>query len=103
MFSKNESDSVVAHLSGGQKQRLKFSLLFNSQPDFIILDEPTNNLDPTTWELLVDLINEFEGTLLIVTHDRSFIELIEEKIIWVLQKKGIKQSWGELDEVLRGM
>lgn len=103
LFSKNESEAVVAHLSGGQKQRLKFSLLFHSKPDFIILDEPTNNLDPVTWELLVDLINEFSGTVLIVTHDRSFIELIEEKIIWVLQKRGIKQSWGELGEVLRGM
>lgn len=72
-------------------------------PEFIILDEPTNNLDPTTWELLLNLINEFTGSVLLVSHDRSFVERIENKRTWVLKDKTIKESWSELDEILTGL
>lgn len=100
LFTPSQVDTVTKLLSGGQKQRLRFALLFYARPDFIVLDEPTNNLDSTTWLLFVDLVNNFTGTVLIVTHDRSFIEAIHDPIVWVLAKKTIKVWWGEVTQVV---
>jgi ATPase subunit of ABC transporter with duplicated ATPase domains len=102
-FTQSESEIALEILSGGQQQRFKFLLLFKVNPEFIILDEPTNNLDPATWKLLLDLVNEFTGSLLLVSHDRSFVEGVKDKRIWVLKNKTIKESWSELDKVLVGL
>jgi ATP-binding cassette subfamily F protein uup len=99
-FSQSESETALKILSGGQQQRFQFLLLFKVKPEFIILDEPTNNLDPATWELLLNLVNEFTGSLLLVSHDRSFVEQMTGKRLWVLKNKTIKESWAELDDVL---
>jgi len=100
LFTPSEIEMVTSRLSGGQKQRLRFALMFYARPDFIVLDEPTNNLDPTTWQLFVDLVNDFTGTVLIVTHDRSFIEALAEPIIWVMSKKTVKVWWREVSEAV---
>lgn len=100
LFSKGESETVFDNLSQGQKLRLRFSLVFRSEPEFIILDEPTNNLDPTTWDLLLDLVNEFSGTILLVSHDRRFVEKVEDKRLWVLNQGKLKEVWLELEEAL---
>lgn len=100
LFSKSESDSCVRNLSGGQKQRLRFLLLFSAKPEFVVLDEPTNNLDPTTWDLLLRLLNEFTGSFLIVSHDREFIDQLENIILWILSKQTIKRSWKKLSEAI---
>jgi len=100
LFTPSEIDMVTARLSGGQKQRLRFALMFYARPDFIVLDEPTNNLDPTTWQLFVDLVNDFTGTVLVVTHDRSFIEALQEPTVWVLAKKTVKIWWREVSEAV---
>ena len=102
-FTQHEAEAALKILSGGQQHRFKFLLLFKTNPEFIILDEPTNNLDPATWELLLKLINEFTGSVLLVSHDRSFVEQITDKRLWVLQNKTIKESWDELVEVLEGL
>ena len=99
-FTQSESEVALKILSGGQQQRFQFLLLFKVNPEFIILDEPTNNLDPATWELLLDLVNEFTGSLLLVSHDRSFVDQIKNKRLWMLKNKTIKEYWTDLDEVL---
>lgn len=98
LFTIAEMDMVVERLSGGQKQRLRLALMFYAKPDFIILDEPTNNLDPVNWQFLVELLGEFDGTVLCVTHDRSFLEAIHDLIILVVAKKTLIRVWGSIDE-----
>lgn len=100
LFTKAEMDMVAERLSGGQKQRLRLALLFYAKPDFVILDEPTNNLDPVNWQFLVELIEEFEGTVLCVTHDQSFLEAIQDLIILVIAKKSLTRVWGSIDDAI---
>lgn len=103
LFSQQEVQTAFLNLSNGQQLRFRFLFLFVLNPDFIILDEPTNNLDPVTWELLVKLVNDFQGTVLIVSHDRSFVERITDKRVLVLKNKAIKETWADLEEVLKGL
>ena len=103
LFVQTEAGSALKNLSGGQRQRFTFLFLFKIAPECLVFDEPTNNLDPETWELLLQLINEYQGTLLLISHDRSFIEQIEQKRVWVLQNKTIKESWSSLDEILHDL
>jgi len=84
LFSKEHWDKPCAALSGGEKMRLLLCCLTinNQAPDMIILDEPTNNLDIQNIEILTAAINEYQGTLLVVSHDDYFLEQIKiEKII----------------------
>ncbi|WP_207509322.1 ribosomal protection-like ABC-F family protein [Telluribacter humicola] len=78
LFSKDEWDKLCSALSGGERMRLMLCCLtISSQaPDLIILDEPTNNLDIQNIEILTAAINEYQGTLLVVSHDRSFLEQV---------------------------
>jgi ATP-binding cassette subfamily F protein uup len=74
LFSPMRARTPVKALSGGEKNRLLLARLFLRPANLIILDEPTNDLDIETLELLESLLTDFEGTLLIVSHDRSFID-----------------------------
>ena len=78
LFSKDDWDKPCNALSGGEKMRLMLCCLtINTQaPDMIILDEPTNNLDIQNIEILTAAINEYQGTLIVVSHDRYFLEEI---------------------------
>ncbi|TCN57560.1 ABC transporter ATP-binding protein [Flavobacterium circumlabens] len=78
LFSQNELDKPCIALSGGEKMRLMLCCLtLNKQsPDLIILDEPTNNLDLQNIEILTAAINEYQGTLIVISHDESFLEQI---------------------------
>jgi|AntRauTorcE11897_2_1112592.scaffolds.fasta_scaffold10519_2 ATPase subunit of ABC transporter with duplicated ATPase domains len=101
LFTKFESEAALKTLSGGQQQRFTFLFLFSISPECIVLDEPTNNLDPETWELLLHLVNVYTGTLLLISHDRMFVERFENKRTWVLKKKTIKESWDDLNTILK--
>ena len=84
LFPKEDWDKSCAALSGGEKMRLMICCLTvsNQAPDIIILDEPTNNLDIQNIEILTAAINEYRGTLLVVSHDQYFLEQINiERII----------------------
>jgi ATPase subunit of ABC transporter with duplicated ATPase domains len=78
LFTKEDWDKPCTALSGGERMRLMLcGLTFNSQsPDIIILDEPTNNLDIQNIDILTKAINEYDGTLIVVSHDESFLEAI---------------------------
>ncbi len=89
----------IATLSGGQKTRLRFCLLFAATHDILILDEPTNHLDPVTWEVLIEAIKQYTGALLLVSHDRLFLEQLDTRL-WVCEHKTIREYYGTLDEFL---
>jgi ATPase subunit of ABC transporter with duplicated ATPase domains len=76
LFRKDDWDKPCALLSGGEKMRLMLCSLMvaNQMPDMIVLDEPTNNLDLENAEILTNAINEYDGTLIIVSHDEKFLE-----------------------------
>jgi ATPase subunit of ABC transporter with duplicated ATPase domains len=76
LFDKDEWDKRCTSLSGGEKMRLMLCSLMvaNQMPDVIVLDEPTNNLDLENVEILTNAINEYEGTLIVVSHDEKFLE-----------------------------
>lgn len=79
LFTKEDWDKSCSSLSGGEKMRLLLCCLAigNQSPDIIILDEPTNNLDIQNIEILTSTINEYQGTLIVVSHDESFLEQIK--------------------------
>ncbi|MFH1049239.1 MAG: ABC-F family ATP-binding cassette domain-containing protein [Patescibacteria group bacterium] len=80
-------------LSGGQQARFKLALIFAQNPEFLILDEPTNHVDPPTWEAIVEAINGYSGTVLAITHDRFFMDAITEKR-WVIRDHKIQVELG---------
>lgn len=73
LFSPERSRSPARHLSGGERNRLLLARLFSKPSNVLVLDEPTNDLDAETLDLLEELIVEYSGTVLIVSHDRAFI------------------------------
>ncbi len=86
-------------LSGGQQARFKLALIFAQEPEFLILDEPTNHVDPPTWEAIVEAVKGYSGTVLAVTHDREFIDVIAEKL-WVIKDRKILVELGNLSDYL---
>ncbi len=78
LFSKNDWDKPCNALSGGERMRLMLCCLTisNESPEIIILDEPTNNLDIQNIEILTAAINEYQGTLIVISHDQTFLEQI---------------------------
>ncbi len=73
LFTPEQARSPVARLSGGERNRVLLARLFTKPSNLLVLDEPTNNLDIETIELLEDLLLEYSGTLLLVSHDREFL------------------------------
>lgn len=97
-------DSTVASrkistLSGGQKTRLRFAKLFARNVEFLILDEPTNHLDSLSWQVLLEAIKAFQGTVLLVSHDRAFVDEVVDKL-WVINSSEIKTFYGNLSALL---
>ncbi|MBP5786399.1 MAG: energy-dependent translational throttle protein EttA [Kiritimatiellae bacterium] len=78
-------DADVKHLSGGEKRRVALCRLLLSNPDALLLDEPTNHLDAETVAWLEEYLKKFDGTLIVVTHDRYFLNNVTE---WILEMDG---------------
>ena len=74
LFPSQRIDSPVQALSGGERNRLLLAKIFTQSANMMVLDEPTNDLDVDTLELLEELLSEYEGTLLLVSHDRTFLD-----------------------------
>lgn len=100
LFNQYESMLPLCRLSGGQKNRIRIALLFAKNPEFIILDEPTNNLDPTTWDILVENIQSYQGTLLVISHDQSFLENVNLDKYWVFKDHSITEDIQNLSKIL---
>jgi ATPase subunit of ABC transporter with duplicated ATPase domains len=72
-FSGDDVDKKIRALSGGEKSRLAMARMLYNPPNFLVLDEPTNHLDLATKEMLIDALKDFEGTMVFVSHDRTFL------------------------------
>jgi ATP-binding cassette subfamily F protein 3 len=81
LFSYEQARGPVANLSGGERSRLQMLLLMLSEANLLLLDEPTNNLDISSAEVLEDALDEFEGSMLIISHDRYFLDRVVDRII----------------------
>src|SRR5947207_1300805 len=81
LFSYDDIRTPIHRLSGGEKSRLQIARLMLTDANFLLLDEPTNNLDITSVEVLEAALEEFEGTILTVSHDRYFLDKIVSKIV----------------------
>ncbi|XP_012673729.2 ATP-binding cassette sub-family F member 1 isoform X1 [Clupea harengus] len=90
----------ISKLSGGQKARVVFAELACRQPDVLILDEPTNNLDIESIDALSDAINEYKGAVIIVSHDARLITETQ-CTLWVVEDRSVNQIDGDFDEYKR--
>lgn len=104
-FSGDKANVEVQKLSGGERARLALALITRDAPHVIILDEPTNHLDIDTREALVHALNEYDGAVLIVSHDKHLLEMTADRLVLVAD--GMAREYdGTLDEyremVLKG-
>jgi ATP-binding cassette subfamily F protein uup len=83
LFPTAQQYTPVSKLSGGEKKRLQLMKVLVTNPNFLILDEPTNDLDLDTLQLLEDFLSEFQGCLLLVSHDRYFMDNLVDQLILV--------------------
>jgi len=80
-FSGDEIDKKIRSLSGGEKSRLAMARMLYNPPNFLVLDEPTNHLDMATREMLIDSLKNFEGTMIFVSHDRTFLRGLGTRVL----------------------
>ncbi len=92
-FGRDEWETPLSHLSGGQKTRALLARLLLEQPDLLILDEPTNHLDVQAIEWLESTLKTWEGALLIVSHDRYFLDRVVNNI-WEMSRGGVEEYRG---------
>jgi ATP-binding cassette subfamily F protein 3 len=82
-FSGDKATTQVGKLSGGERARLALALITRDAPHMLILDEPTNHLDVDAREALIQALNAYEGTVLIVSHDRHMLEMTADRLVLV--------------------
>jgi ATP-binding cassette, subfamily F, member 3 len=87
LFSYEQDRGPVSNLSGGERSRLQMALLMLTGVNFLLLDEPTNNLDIASAEVLEEALEEFEGSVLVISHDRYFLDRVVGRIIELDQGK----------------
>src|SRR5438132_1255961 len=80
-FSGDDVEKRVRALSGGEKSRLVMARILLDPPNFLVLDEPTNHLDVATKEMLIEALKDFEGTMLFVSHDRTFLRGLANRVL----------------------
>jgi ATP-binding cassette subfamily F protein 3 len=99
-LSFDKQDTTVANLSGGERARLLLNLVAMAEPHLLILDEPTNHLDIDSRRALLDALNDYEGAVILITHDRSLIELVADRL-WLTADGHIKPFAGDMDDYAR--
>jgi ATP-binding cassette subfamily F protein 3 len=97
LFTYEQASESVASLSGGERSRLQMLLLTLSGPNFLLLDEPTNNLDIPSAEVLENVLDDFEGSLLVISHDRYFLDRVVTRIV-ELQDGALKEYIGNYND-----
>jgi ATP-binding cassette subfamily F protein uup len=101
LFSPDRARSLVKYLSGGERSRLLLAKLFTQPANVLVLDEPTNDLDLETLELLESLIVEFGGTVLVVSHDRAFVNEVATSTLFIEADGRVKEYDGGYDDYMR--
>jgi len=99
-FGADGQWTPVGDLSGGERRRLQLTRLLMGAPNVLVLDEPTNDFDVETLTALEDLLDGFAGTLLIVSHDRYFLERVCDGFVALLGDRHVRQLTGGVDDYL---
>lgn len=99
-FSGARADTKVAHLSGGEKARLLLGVASFNAPHLLILDEPTNHLDIDSRAALIEAINDYEGAVVLVSHDRYLLEACADRL-WLVDDGTVKPFDGDMDDYAR--
>ncbi|MDT7521950.1 ATP-binding cassette domain-containing protein [Rhodoferax sp. TBRC 17198] len=99
-FSGDMVKQSVGSMSGGEKARLVLCMIVWQRPNLLLLDEPTNHLDLATREALAMALNEFEGTVMLVSHDRALLRSVCDEF-WMVSRGGVEPFDGDLDDYQR--
>ena len=99
-LSFDKQETTVANLSGGERARLLLNLVAMAAPHLLILDEPTNHLDIDSRRALLDALNDYEGAVILITHDRSLIELVADRL-WLAADGRVKPFAGDMEDYAR--
>ena len=101
LFAPERSRSLVKYLSGGERSRLLLAKLFTKPSNLLVLDEPTNDLDVETLELLESLLVEYQGTVLLVSHDRAFLNDVVTSTLAIEADGRVREYDGGYDDYMR--
>ena len=99
LFGGDDIDKKIKVLSGGEKARVALAKTIVSKANFLLLDEPTNHLDMHSVELLIEALNKYQGSFILVSHDRYFVSRVANKI-WEIDNYEVKDFSGGYDELL---
>ena len=94
LFDHEDMDKTVGDLSGGERNRLQIARLMAMKPNLLILDEPTNHMDIPSQEAVEEALEEFQGTLLIVSHDRYFLDKLAQRVVEIRDRKLVSHPGG---------
>ncbi|HYY45632.1 MAG TPA: ABC-F family ATP-binding cassette domain-containing protein [Candidatus Angelobacter sp.] len=100
LFSGDDAFKTIRSLSGGEKSRVALAKLMLDDAGLLLLDEPTNHLDIPAQEMLEDALNDFEGTILFVSHDRYFIDAIATRL-WIIEDGAVSMHLGNYSDLER--
>ncbi len=93
-------ETTVANLSGGERARLLLNMVAMARPHLLILDEPTNHLDIDSRRALIEALNDYAGAVILITHDRSLMELVADRL-WLVSDGGVRPFDGDMDDYAR--
>lgn len=99
LFTPDQAQSPVSCLSGGEKNRLMLALSLARESNFLVLDEPTNDLDMDTLDLLQEVLDEYQGTILLISHDRDFLNKTTTSMLYMKGDGSIIEHVGDYDEL----
>jgi ATPase subunit of ABC transporter with duplicated ATPase domains len=91
-FSGDDIDKKIRALSGGEKTRLVIARMLLNPPNFLVLDEPTNHLDLFTKEMLIEALEDYDGTMLFVSHDRAFLRGLSNRVLELGGETGVERE-----------
>lgn len=100
LFRPDQAQCPVSALSGGEKNRLMLAVALAQPSNFLVLDEPTNDLDMDTFDLLQEVLDEYEGTILLVSHDRDFIDRVVTSVIYMPGDGSVSEHAGSYSDLL---
>lgn len=100
LFKPDQAQCPVSSLSGGEKNRLMLAVALAKPSNFLVLDEPTNDLDMDTLDLLQEVLDEYPGTILIVSHDRDFMDKVATSLLYMKGDGTITEHVGSYSELL---
>jgi ATP-binding cassette, subfamily F, member 3 len=98
-FAGDKALTAVSKLSGGERARLALALITRDAPHLLILDEPTNHLDVDAREALVQALNDYEGAVILISHDRHMVELTADRLVLVEDKKALDYN-GSIEDYI---